>query len=148
MSVMVTDRSACGVSVSVSVAAIGEPPGGVAVTVLVSEPVALGLIVAVKLKVTLALTGRFTVVAKAPLPLAGPETLPPPVLPVAVQVPAVTPAGSGSETAAPVTAFGPVLLTTIVYVSLLPGTTLVLPSSIATTRGGGAVTLKVTDVQL
>src|SRR5215471_12480134 len=114
------DRSAAGVSVSVSVAGIGDPPGGVTVTVLVSEPVALGLIVSVKLKVTLALTGRFTVVAEAPKPMSGPEMLPPPVLPVAVQVAAVTPPGSGSETAAPVTALGPVLLNTIVYVSLLP----------------------------
>ena len=66
------------------------------------------------MKVTLALTGRSTVVARAPLPLAGPETLPPPVKPVAAQVAPMTPAGSGWETLAPVTALGPVLLTTMV----------------------------------
>ena len=112
-SVTMTDRSACGVSVSVSVVTKGVPPGGVTVAALTSEPVALGLIAAVKLKATLALTGRFTVVARAPLPFWGPVTLPPLVLPVNVQLAAVTPAGSGSETLAPVTGLGPVLLTTM-----------------------------------
>jgi hypothetical protein len=49
--------------------------------------------------------------------LVGPETLPPPVLPVATQVAPVTPAGSGSKTLAPVTALGPGLLTTRVGVA-------------------------------
>ena len=73
-----------------------------------------GLTRTVKVKVTLALTGRSTVVARAPVPLLGPVTVPPPLLAVAVQVAAVTPAGRGSDTVAPVTALGPLLLTTMV----------------------------------
>src|SRR5215813_11998434 len=98
---MVTCRSTIGVRVSASVTLTGVPPGGATW--------------AVKLRVTVALAGRFTVVARGPLPLAGPVTLPPPVLPANSQLAAVTPAaGSGSEMAAPVTAAGPELLTTIV----------------------------------
>src|SRR6516225_7329000 len=101
---MVTDKSAVGVSVSVSVVTKGIPPGGVTVAALTNEPVALGLIVVANVKLTLALTGRFTVVVRAPLPLVGPETLAPPLLAVANQVAAL----------APVTVLGPVLLTTMV----------------------------------
>ena len=53
-------------------------------------------------------------VARAPLPLVGPVTAPPPLLPVDAQVAAVAPAGRGSDTVAPVTALGPALLTTMV----------------------------------
>src|SRR5262245_33916613 len=109
---MVTDTSAFGVSVSVSVVAKGVPPGGVTVAALTNEPVTLGLIEAVNVKVTLALTGRSTMVARAPVPLEGPVTLPPPLV-VDVQVAALAPAGSASKTLAPVTALGPVLLTTM-----------------------------------
>src|SRR5262245_21321261 len=119
-SVTATCRSAVGiVSVSLALLLAGSasvtPPGGLTVAVLVSEPEADGSTWTVKQKVTLASTGRSTVVARAPLPLVGAplETLPPPVLPVTVQLPAVTPAGRGSETLAPVTALGPVLLTTM-----------------------------------
>src|SRR5215472_16934693 len=96
-SVMMTDKSAVGVSVSVSAMAKGFPPGAVTTAVLTNEPVALGLIVVANVKVTLALTGRFTVVVRAPLPLVGPVTLPPPLLAVAAQMAAVAPAGSASE---------------------------------------------------
>jgi hypothetical protein len=72
-------------------------------------PVANGLIWTVKLKVTLALAGRSTVVARAPMPLVSPETLPPPLLPANAQLAAMVPAGSGSETLAPVTVFRPVV---------------------------------------
>src|SRR5437660_441769 len=112
------DRSAWGVSVSLSVAlllpGVGSvtPAGGVTEAVLAREPVAAGSICTVKVKVTVAPTGRSTVVARAPAPLLGPVTLPPPLLAVAVQLAAVTPAGSGSDTLAPVTALGPALLTT------------------------------------
>src|SRR6478735_4835299 len=113
------DRSACGVSVSVSVAVLSAgsgsvtPAGGVTVAVLVSDPVAEGPTRTVKVKVTLAPAGRSTVVARAPVPLVGPLTVPPPLLAVAAQVAPVTPAGSGSDTLAPVTALGPALLTTM-----------------------------------
>src|SRR6266516_2476035 len=101
------DRSASGVSVSVSVTLLlmglrsVTPAGGDTVAVFMNEPVTPGPIVGVNVKVTVASTGSFTVVARVPLPLAGPETLPPPVLPVNVQLAAVVPDGSGSETVAP-----------------------------------------------
>src|SRR4029077_11123860 len=103
------------VSVPVLLAGVGSvtPAGGVTVAVLARVPVAEGSICTVKVKVTVALTGRSTVVARAPLPLLGPVTLPPPLLAVSVQVAAVTPAGRGSDTLAPVTALGPWLLTTM-----------------------------------
>src|SRR5262245_10284014 len=113
-------RSARGVSVLVSVALLlaglgsNTPAGGLTVAVLVNEPVATGLIWTVKVKVTLAPTGRSTVVARAPVPALGPLTLPPPLLAVVVQAAAVTPAGRLSSTLAPVTATGPALLTTMV----------------------------------
>src|SRR5262249_60122150 len=105
---------AWGVRVSVSVSPIGVPPGGVTVAVLTSVPVAAGSIWAVKRKVTVAPTGTLTVVARAPLPLKGPVTVPPPVSRTNVQVAAVTPAGRGSDRAAPVASLGPALLTTMV----------------------------------
>src|SRR6516165_259017 len=106
-------RSAWGVRMSVSLAlllaGLGSvtPAGAVTVAVLVRKPVAEGLIWTVKVKVTLALTGRLTVVARAPVPPLGPVTIPPPLLAVAVQVAAVTPAGRGSDTLAPLTTLGP-----------------------------------------
>src|SRR4051794_1544986 len=112
-------RFARGVSASVSVTlllpGVGSvtPAGGGAGAVLARLPVAAGLTWTVNMKVTLALTGRLTVVASAPLPLLGPVTAPPPLLVVNDQLPEVAPAGSGSETLAPVTALGPLLLTTM-----------------------------------
>src|SRR5262245_12298002 len=112
-------RSASGVTPSMSVAlllfGVGSitPSGGVTVAVLASVPVAEGSIWTVKVKVTLALTGRSTVVARVSLPLVGPVTVPPLLLAVAVQVAEVTPAGRGSDTLAPVTGLGPLLLTTM-----------------------------------
>ena len=47
------------------------------------------------------------------MPLLGPVTVPPPLLSVCVQLAAVAPAGRGSDTLAPVTALGPLLLTTM-----------------------------------
>ena len=90
-------------SVALLLAGVGSvtPAGGVTVAVLARVPVAEGSICTVKVKVTVALTGRSTVVARAPLPLLGPVTLPPPLLAVAVQLAAVTPAGSGSGHAGP-----------------------------------------------
>src|SRR5262245_14762767 len=106
-------RSARGGRLSTSVALLSAgsgsvtPGGGLTVAVLVSEPVAAGLTRTVKVKVTVAPTGRLTVVARAPVPLLGPLTAPPPLLAVAAQVAAVTPAGRGSATLAPLTALGP-----------------------------------------
>src|SRR4029077_21184977 len=104
--------------VSLALLSVGSgsvvPVGGLTVAVLLSEPVAEGLTRTVKVKVTLALTGRSTVVARAPVPVVGPVTVPPPLLAVAAQVAAVTPAGRGSDTLAPLTALGPALVTTMV----------------------------------
>src|SRR5262245_59304259 len=111
-------RSARGVRLSVSVAlllpGVGSvtPAGARTVAVLVRLPVAEGLTWTVKVKVTVAPAGRLTVVARAPLPLSGPLTPPPPVASLNSQLPAVTPAGRGSEPLAPITALGPLLLTT------------------------------------
>jgi hypothetical protein len=111
---LVTARSASGVSVSLSVAPVGVSPGGVIVAVLTRVPVAAGSMAAVKLNVRMAPTGRSTVVAKAPVPLENPVTLAPPVWLSNIQVSAVTPAGTGSESAASIAALGPALLTTTV----------------------------------
>src|SRR5262249_24098708 len=92
------------------------PGGGVTVAVFTRLPVAEGLTRTVKVKVTLAPTGRSTVADRAPvpLPLAGSVTVPPPLLAVAFQVAEVAPAGRGSDTLAPLTALGPLLLTVMV----------------------------------
>src|SRR5262245_51827486 len=93
---------------------VGVPPGGVTLAMLTRLPVAVGSSWAVKLKVTVAPTGTLTVVARAPVPLVGPVTTPPPLPRLAVQVAAVTPAGRGSASAAPLAALGPALRTTMV----------------------------------
>src|SRR5262245_17868895 len=97
-------RSAWGVSVSVSLAlllpGVGSvtPAGGLTLAVLTRVPVAEGLTRTVNVNVTLALTGRSTVVARVPIPSVGPVTLPLPLLAVAFQLAEVTPAGSESDT--------------------------------------------------
>src|SRR6516225_874233 len=114
------DRSASGVRLSLSLAlllaGLGSvtPVGGMIVAVLVNRPVAEGSVWTVKVNVTLALIGRLTVVARSPVPLLGPATLPPPVALTNVQLAAVTPGGTESATLAPVTSLGPLLLTTMV----------------------------------
>src|SRR5689334_785532 len=106
-------RSAWAASVSLSLALLlarlvsVTPAGGLTVAVLSRLPLAEGLTCTVKVKVTVAPTGRSTVVARAPLPPDGPVTLPPPLLPANAQVPPVAPAGRGSDTLAPETSLGP-----------------------------------------
>jgi hypothetical protein len=86
-SVLVTDRSTSGVSVSVSVSVLSAvlvsvvPAGGVTVAVVTRLPVAAGSTSTWKKKVTVSPLFRSTVVARASVPLRGPETLPVPVLP-------------------------------------------------------------------
>src|SRR3954468_13671790 len=77
-------------------------------------------------------TGIVTVSAILPEPLAV-NPLAPPVCD-AVYVAPVRNAGKLSPTAAPTATLGPKLLTTIVYVSLVPGTAVVLPSVLLITR--------------
>src|SRR5262245_16261555 len=115
-------RSASCVMVSVSVAVLllrllsVSPAGGETVAVLTRVPVAVGLMLAEKVKVALPPTGRSTLVLNAPVPLVGlPDVMaPPPLPPVKVQVSLVTPAGTASVTLAPLAALGPALLTTMV----------------------------------
>src|SRR5262249_51045770 len=117
---LVMARSAWGVSVSLSVAlllpGLGSvtPGGGATVAVLSRLPVAAGSIWTVKVKLTVAPTGRPAVAASAPLPPPGPRTAAPPVALANAQLPPVAPAGSRSDTLAPLTALGPALLTTMV----------------------------------
>src|SRR5438876_248580 len=112
-SVLVTARSGRGVRVSVSVAellaGLGSliPPGAATEAVLLKLPVAEGLMVPVKAKVTVAPGGRFTVWLMFPVPLAA--HVPPPA-PPQVQLAPVTVPGRVSITLAPVAALGPTFL--------------------------------------
>jgi len=116
-SVLVTARSACGVSVSLSVAVLlaldgsTMPAGAATAAVLVKVPVAPGLIVALTVKVTVPLASTLIDVLMLPLPLAGQLE---PAEALHVQLTPVKVAGNVSVTVAPVTAFGPLLVTVIV----------------------------------
>src|SRR5262249_14594400 len=111
---LVTARSAWGVKVSVSVPPVGVPPGGVTVAVLTRVPVAFGSMAAVKWKARVAPGGGGAVGGRAAVPLAGPVALRRPVSRTKVQGALVTPAGSGSDSVAPVAVLGPALLTVMV----------------------------------
>src|SRR5262245_49422209 len=98
------DRSATGVRGSVSLALVllvsgsVTPAGGSTRAVLVRVPAAEGSMSTVKVKVTLAPTGRLMVAARAPVPLVGPVTVPVLAFGTNAQVAAVAPAGRGSDT--------------------------------------------------
>ncbi len=117
-SVLVIARSACAVSVSVSVALLlpglvsVTPAGGVTVAVFDSVPLALPLMVAASVYVIVLPAGRLTVSLMLPLPLAVKPEAPP--VPTAVNVSLTIAAGSTSLTVAPITSLGPLLVTTIV----------------------------------
>src|SRR5438876_405383 len=78
-----------------------------------------------------------------PVPLAAPQLEPAGA--AHVQLALVIAAGSVSATGASVTALGPALLTTIVYVVLVPGTYVVAPSVLVIARSacGAAVSVSV-----
>lgn len=124
--VLVMDKSADGVSVSVSVAVllfgVGSvvPVAGVTVAVFVKDPVAVPETVPFNVKVTVPLAATSTVVLILPLPLACPQL--DPAEAAQVHVALVSVAGRMSETVAPNAALGPALLTTMVYVVWVPGT--------------------------
>ena len=115
-SVLVIDRSATGLSVSVSVAvllpATGSvtPPGAAMVTVLARVDVAAGDTVAEIVNVAEPPTVRSMLARMSPLPVAG--QLPP--VAVQVQVAASSSAGRRSVTVAPATTDGPALVATMV----------------------------------
>jgi hypothetical protein len=127
--VFVIAISAWGVNKSESVlfAELGSDAvgGGVALAVLTSVPVASGATVADARNVTFAPAGMLTVVLMLPLPDATLHVAPP--APAQLHVAPVSTAGRLSITVAPIASLGPALLTVIVYVVVLPGTTVETP---------------------
>lgn len=136
-SVLLTPRSARGVSVLLSVEvlllATGSvvPTGGVIVAVLLSVPRALARIVAVRVYVALPLASRFTLSLMLPVPLAAHEE---PAVAVHVHDAAVNEAGRLSVTVAPVTEAGPEFDAVMVYVTVLPGIRVEVPSVLVIDR--------------
>ena len=123
-SLLVIDRSVRAFMASVSVAEIVAKPatgstsiGKVAVAELTIEPRLTGFTVATTVKVTALLAGRSTAVAIDPRPDAAHM---PPVVPTQVHAAFTSAAGRASFTATPDVAAGPVLATTIVYVTSWP----------------------------
>ena len=143
--VLVIDRSAVGVSASVSVAelfaGVGStmPADGVAVAVLATVPVAAGPIAATMVKVAVVPTGRVTVVLIAPLPLAAVQ--PAPALGVHVHDVNDSPEGTASVTLVAGALDGPLLATVTVYVVDWPGMTEATPSVFVTARSARGVRL-------
>ena len=115
LSVLVIWTSAVGTSTLVSALLLGVgsvTPGGTAtVALLMSRPVALGEMVALRTKVAAAPLGRFTEALMEPVPLAGQV---PPRVAVQVQVALISALGILSVTVAPVTVDGPALVAVIV----------------------------------
>ena len=113
---MVTDRSACGSSWSVSVAVgvlrAAIPAGGTAVAVLTRKPVAFAATVPVAVTTMVAPTGTSTPMSMLPVPDAVPQT--PPALPLHVHDTPVNAAGNTSWTRAPIALLGPLFVTVIV----------------------------------
>ena len=148
-SVLLTASAETGVSVSVSLAVllagVGSTTvgGTVMVTVLVIVPVAPGAIAAVTVYVAVPALSSETNSLMGPLPLALPHDEPTDA--AQVQLVNVTPAGGLSTTFAPATALGPALLATIVYVVLVPGTTLATPSVLVMPRLATPVAASVAD---
>ena len=92
--------------------------------VLLNEPVAAALTFAVTTKVMWLPEFRFTLSLMFPLPFDAVVESAAPDEGVTVNVSLVMSAGKRSATVAPVTLLGPLLVTTIVYVAAVPGTTL------------------------
>src|SRR4029078_7540337 len=117
-SVLVIDKSAVAVNVSVSVALLLPglvsitPAGGSTVPVLTRWPVALALMLATTVSVMVLPDGMLTVSLMFPAPAAVNPEAPP--LPAAVKLALAIAAGMTSLIAAPTTSLGPLLATTIV----------------------------------
>ena len=88
------------------------PLGRATDAVLVNVPVAELEVCAVKLKVAVPFTARLTVALMLPLPLGAPQLEPADA--VQVQVAPLSVPGKTSVTVAPVTAIGPLFVTTMV----------------------------------
>src|SRR5262249_38708811 len=130
--VMLTSALCVIVLVSMASAEAGDPKlgGFVAVTTLTTLPVAFVATVAVSLNVATPFTGSATVVLIAPVPLAAVQLAPP--LAVHVRPPLALPAGGGPLPAPPPPLLGPAFVPVIVWVVVVPATTLVTPSSLVT----------------
>src|SRR5262245_44129391 len=104
------------VSVAVLLVSVGSlvPLGGVTVAVLANCPVVPLGTVPLRVKVAVPPLTRLTVVAMLPEPLGAAQLLGDGVLQVKVKPAAARAVGSGSETAAPVTSLGPLLVTVMV----------------------------------
>jgi hypothetical protein len=151
-SVFVIERSAVGFKVSVSVdellasAESVMPAGAVIEALFTSVPVAVGTTVADTVNVAAAPTGRSTVVAMLPLPL--PAEHDPPPDGTHTHVDAVSAPGSESAIAAAVTADGPALPATIVYVADVPGTSVATPSVFTMDTSAVGVNVSVSVAEL
>ena len=145
-SVFVIERSACGVSVSVSVAELLPGTGSVTavatVAVLLSVPVAAALIVHEEVYVTDE-PGGIVIPVLFMLPANGPAVFP--VAPPAgrLVVEHVKIAGNVSATVTLVAVLGPGFEAVIVYVTELPGTAVVTPSVFVIERSACAVSVTV-----
>ena len=145
------DRSARGVSESVSVEVLFAPdgsllPAGAAiVVVLTSDPVAAEEIVPVTVNVTVPEMPRLTVAAMLPLPEAGQLE---PAVAVHVQAVPVKVAGNVSVTVAPVITDGPAFVATIVYVTPWPGVADATPSVLVIARSPVGVNVSVSVAEL
>ena len=142
-SVLVIDRSTCGVTLSVSVAALlpgvgsGVPAAAVAVAVLASVAVPAGVAgFSVPLTANVAtpfLASVSEVLIEFPDPVVAVHV--DPAVAEQVQVTPVSAAGTASvKPAGPPEVDGPLLATVIVYDTAVPGTALVMPSVFVTTR--------------
>jgi hypothetical protein len=143
-SVFVIDSSAVVVKVSVSVAVLFagvgsvDPPGSATLAVLVSDPVALGEIVPVIVKVAVPLGTSVTEALIEPVPDAAHDE------PAEATHDQVTPervAGMVSVTVAPVIVEGPAFEATTLYVTDVPGTSVVEPSVLVMTRSAVGVSV-------
>jgi len=131
-SVLVMMRSACGVRVSLSVAALLADDGSVTPAptdtdaVFDNDPVAPGPTTPPTTKVVVPPTGRLTVALMLPTPATAGQVAPPVV--VQLQVAPVSEVGNVSVIVEPGAADGPAFEATMVYVTVLPGTADVIPS--------------------
>ncbi len=134
-------RSAVGVmlvtSVALLLAGVGSvtPTGAAMVAVLLRAPAPDTVPLA--MNVTDAPAGRFTVVLMFPAPLAAQLA---PAVALQVQVTPPSAAGKLSTTVAPTTAVGPLLVATIVYVTVAASLTLATPSVLVMLRSAVGVT--------
>ena len=145
-SVFTIDRLADGFRVSVSVAVllvvVGSvtPVGAVIETVFVSEPVVPTAMVAVRVYVAEPPESRFTVSLIDPEPEAAHVE---PDVATQVHVAPLSDGFSVSRTAAPTTLDGPLFDATIVYVTLVPGISVVVLSLFVTARSANGTNVSV-----